>query len=113
MFLINNLMFLDGIASNILKVAGGIGVALIAVFLIYSLVKDAFSYVKGSGQVSIGKMVGKVLVLIICLGIATLAMATDGGLATVGKNFANFFLRLFNKGSSEMLDDAGLGTLGE
>lgn len=118
MLFLNELLFLatktgSTLGDNILAWAGGIGSALISVFLIFSLVKDAFSYVKGSGQVSMGKIISKVLVLIICIGLAALAMS--GSLSKIGKQFANFFLRIFNKAATESKIDSGggLGTLGE
>ena len=48
-------MFLIGeIGSRILQWSVSIGGALVAVFLIFSIVKDAIGYAKGSGSNSIG-----------------------------------------------------------
>lgn len=55
--------------NGILGWAAGIAAALVAGFLIYSLVKDALEYAKGSGSGSIFKIIGKVLFLIVMIGL--------------------------------------------
>lgn len=81
MSVLNNLAILatDNVTTvtlgeNILKWCAGLGGALIAVALIFSIVKDAIGYAKGTGSNSVGKMVGKVIVVFVMLGIVALAI---------------------------------------
>lgn len=60
--------------TNILGYAGGIGGAVVAIFLIVSIVKDAISLANGQGSTSIWKIIGKVALLILMIGIIFLAM---------------------------------------
>jgi hypothetical protein len=67
-------MFLIGeIGSRILQWSVSIGGALVAVFLIFSIVKDAIGYSKGSGSNSIGKILGKIVVFILMIGLVIMA----------------------------------------
>lgn len=60
--------------TNILGYAGGIGGAVVAIFLIVSIVKDAISLANGQGSTSIWKIIGKVALLILMIGLIFLAM---------------------------------------
>lgn len=80
--------------SNILTWAAAIGGAIAAALIIVSLVKDVASYAKGSGDGSILKIAGKIIFLVIILGvIAYVAGQADGtdtsGLAGTIVNKAN------------------------
>lgn len=59
--------------NHIIGWAAGIGGGIIAIFLIVSIVKDGIEFAKGQGSVSIWKIVGKVLFLILCIGLIFLA----------------------------------------
>lgn len=59
--------------ENIIGWAAGVGGGIIAIFLIVSIVKDGIEFAKGQGSVSIWKIVGKVLFLILCIGLIFLA----------------------------------------
>jgi len=95
----NTLMFLNTLllsggggaigsrASTLLETVGTVGGALVGIALIISIVKDAMGYIKGSGSNSIGKIIGKVLLLIVMIGI--IAVAQSGGFSGLGKNAAN------------------------
>jgi peptidoglycan biosynthesis protein MviN/MurJ (putative lipid II flippase) len=70
---LNSLIPMDAAADStqkIVKLAGTIGAAVIACFLIYGLVKDGIAYSKGQG--SIAKIVGKVLFLLVCIVLIVL-----------------------------------------
>ena len=60
--------------SNLVKWAAGIGGGIIALFLIVSLVKDGIEFAKGQGSVSIFKIIGKALFLILIIGLVFLAV---------------------------------------
>lgn len=78
--------------SNALGLAAGIGGALIAIFLIYCLVRDGLDFAKGQGSGSIWKIIGKTIFLIIILGLIYVATAYNslGNKAkTIGNNGIN------------------------
>jgi len=60
--------------SGIVGWVAGIGGGIIAIFIIVSLVKDGFEFSKGQGNSSIWKIIGKVLFLLIILGLIYLAV---------------------------------------
>ena len=62
-----------GITNRLLQTVATVGGALVGIALIISIVKDAMGYLKGSGSNSIGKIIGKVLLLIVMIGIITIA----------------------------------------
>ncbi|MBQ8218185.1 MAG: hypothetical protein IJZ79_02675 [Bacilli bacterium] len=59
--------------DKVLGWAAGIGGAIIAIFLIVSLVKDGIEFAKGQGSVSIWKILGKAIFLILIIGLVFLA----------------------------------------
>lgn len=63
----------------------GIGGGIIAIFIIVSLVKDGVEFAKGQGNSSIWKIIGKVLFLLIILGLIYLAVSYD----SLGKRAQN------------------------
>lgn len=77
---------LTGTFTGLLKTVGVIGGALVGIALIISIVKDAMGYLKGSGSNSIGKIIGKVLLLILMIGIITIA--AQGGFSSLGEKAA-------------------------
>jgi len=58
--------------TGVVQWAAGIGGAIIALFLIYAIVKDGIAYAKGSG--SVFPIIGKVLFLILCIGLIFIAI---------------------------------------
>ena len=62
--------FMKTIITYVASIAGGI----VAIFLIISIVKDALGYAKGQGQTSVFKILGKVLFLILMIGIIFIAV---------------------------------------
>lgn len=60
--------------SNLVSWAAGIGGGIVAVFLIVSLVKDGIEFAKGQGSVSIWKILGKAVFLILIIGLIFLAI---------------------------------------
>lgn len=90
--------------SGLVKWAAGIGGGLIAIFLIYSIVKDGLDYAKGNGSNSILKIVGKVLFLILLIGLVYVAMNYDN----LGKKAQKVGDQAINVVESG-LNDAGLG----
>ena len=61
--------------TNFVKWAGTIGAAIIAIILIYSITKDSFEYIKGSGSASIFKIITKVIFLMFMIGIIVVAQS--------------------------------------
>lgn len=62
------------IVSQVLGIVAGIGGGILAIFLIISLVKDGIAYSTGNGSNSVWKIIGKVLFLILLIGLIFLAM---------------------------------------
>lgn len=86
LMLLNNLFLIGGTAEKWLGTVGTVGGALVGIALIISIVKDAMGYLKGSGSNSIGKIIGKVLLLIVMIGI--IAVAQGGGFKSLGQHAA-------------------------
>ena len=63
----------SGTMTNIVKWAATIGGGLVALFLIINIVKEGFAYAKGQGNGSVLGIIGKVLFLILMIGIIFLA----------------------------------------
>jgi predicted small secreted protein len=59
--------------SKILGWVAGIGGGIVAIVLVISLVKDALGLIKGQGDSSVVKVVGKALFLILIIGLIFLA----------------------------------------
>lgn len=83
---------LGKIITIVVTVAGG----LIAIFLIYSIVKDAIAFAKGDGNGSVIKILGKVLFLIICIGLIFIVMNWQ----TLGERAQNIMDPLINHGTN-------------
>lgn len=75
---------------------GGIGGGIVAIFLIISLIKDGIALAKGGGDASPLKIAGKVIFLIVILGLIGLAI-NYSQLANVGNSLANKGLNIANK----------------
>lgn len=74
--------------ENVIKVGATIGAAIVAIFLVYAIVKDGIEYAKG-GSGGITGIIGKVMFLILVMGGMTIAV-----------NYKDF-----NKNYSTALDD--------
>lgn len=72
-----------GFMAKLVGWAAGIGGGIVALFLIVSLVKDGIEFAKGQGSVSVFKIIGKALFLILIIGLVFLAVnyATLGNTA--------------------------------
>ena len=81
--------------SNLVKWAGTIAGAFIALFLIYAIAKDAFEYIKGQGSGSMFKIITKVIFLLFCIG-----------LIVVAQNYASW------QDSAAGIANSALGTVG-
>lgn len=73
-----NMSFADDVQENsaishVVGWAAGIGGGLVALFMIVSIVKDGISFAKGSGNTSIFAIIGKILFLILLIGLIFLA----------------------------------------
>ena len=64
--------------GGIVETVGGWAAAAIALVLIWSLVKDGLAYGKGSGTGSLWGIIGKVLTLLLMLGLVWVAVGYDG-----------------------------------
>lgn len=64
--------------GSIVGTVGGWGAAAIALILIWSLVKDGIAYGKGSGSGSLWGIIGKVLTLLLMLGLIWVAVGYNG-----------------------------------
>lgn len=60
--------------NNLIGWGAGIGGGIIALFLIVALVKDGIEFAKGQGSVSIWKILGKVVFLVLIIGLIFLAV---------------------------------------
>lgn len=63
----------ESFVDKLVKWAAGFGGGIVAVFLIVSLVKDGIEFAKGQGSVSIWKILGKAIFLILIIGLVFLA----------------------------------------
>ena len=88
--------------SNLVKWAGTIAGGLIAVFLIYSIAKDAFGYIKGSGDASMFKIVTKVIFLMLCVGLIVVAQNYQSWMNQAA-GIANSGINLINNAANEVL----------
>ena len=92
----------DKVGNKILGYIVGIGGALVAGFLIVSLVKDAFQYAKGNGSVSVAKIIGKVVFIGVMIAIIILvANWRNSSLVTLGNTLANKGVGLVNEVANE------------
>lgn len=78
----------NGTMDKIVKWAGSFAGGVVALFLIIGLVKDGIGYAQGSGDASVLKIVGKVLFLILIIGLIYTAVSYDT-LGDKGKNVAD------------------------
>lgn len=83
--------------NNLVKWAAGIGGGVIALFLIVSLVKDGIEFAKGQGSVSIFKIIGKALFLILIIGLVFLSI----NYISLGTNASTLGNSVINKVNTE------------
>lgn len=88
--------------TNLVKWAAGIGGGIIALFLIVSLVKDGIEFAKGQGSVSIFKIIGKALFLILIIGLVFLAVNYKN-LGTTASNLGNGVINKVNNEANVIL----------
>ncbi|MEE3344050.1 MAG: hypothetical protein VZS44_08170 [Bacilli bacterium] len=85
--------------SGIVTWVGSIAAGLVAVFMMVSLVKDGISFATGKGQVSIVKIIGKALFMIIMIGLIFIVQGynDDGGIIKgTGQTLANKGINTIN-----------------
>ena len=75
--------------------AAGIGGGIVAVFLIVALVKDGIEFAKGQGSVSIWKILGKAIFLILIIGLIFLA-TNYKSLGNTAKSVGNKAIKTVN-----------------
>ena len=85
----------NGTMKTIVGWVGGIGGGIVAIFLIISLIKDGIALAKGGGDASPLKIAGKVIFLIVILGLIGLAI-NYSQLTGVGNSLANKGLKIAN-----------------
>lgn len=90
--------------NGILGWAAGIAAALVAGFLIYSIVKDAIEYAKGSGSGSIFKIIGKVLFLIVMIGLIYYVVNFDA-IGTTASNIGEKAINEISDQANSLLDN--------
>lgn len=74
--------------QNIVAFAAGIVGGLIALFMIFAILMEAKNLIKGEGSASIWKLLGKVLVFILMIGLVYVAISYSS-LGKKAKNIAN------------------------
>lgn len=84
--------------ASLVSYAAGIGGGIVAVFLVVSLVKDGIEFAKGQGSVSIFKIIGKALFLILIIGLIFLAVNYD----SIGKKAQNIGDKAINTIDNEV-----------
>lgn len=80
--------FIDGLVSW----GAGIGGGIVALFLIVALVKDGIEFAKGQGSVSIFKILGKAVFLVLIIGLVFLAVnykSLGNTAMSIGQNALN------------------------
>lgn len=91
------------IIDGVVQYGGSIAAGIVAIFLMISIVKDAVGYAKGSGNSSVLKIVGKVIFMIIMLGLIYLAISYKD-LGKKGQDLSNKGFDIVND-----VTDNGLG----
>ena len=91
------------IIDGVVQYGGSIAAGIVAIFLMISIVKDAVGYAKGSGNSSVLKIVGKVIFMIIMLGLIYLAISYND-LGKKGQDLSNKGFDIVND-----VTDNGLG----
>ena len=86
------------VISKLIGWGAGLGGGVIAIFLIVSLVKDGIEFAKGQGSVSIWKIIGKALFLILIIGLIFLAT----NYSTLGNNAKNIGNKAINTINNEV-----------
>lgn len=92
----------EGTMTGLVKWAGTIAGALIAVFLIYSIAKDAFGYIKGSGDASMFKIITKVIFLMLCVGLIVVAQNYQSWMDSAAA-LANHGINAIDNAANEIL----------
>jgi hypothetical protein len=82
--------------QNVVSWIAGIGGGIVAICLIISLIKDGLGYAKGSGDSSVFKIVGKVIFLIVIIGLIYAAVNYDD-LGKKGQTIANEGVNIANE----------------
>lgn len=88
--------------NNILGWVAGLGGGIIAIFIVVSLVKDGIEYSKGQGSTSIWKILGKVLFLLIILGLIFLA-TNYSSLGNTAKNIGNNGINVITNETNKLI----------
>jgi len=81
--------------DKLISWGAGVGGGIIALFLIVALVKDGIEFAKGQGSVSIWKILGKALFLILIIGLVFLAMSYKS-LGNTAKSIGNDVINTVN-----------------
>ena len=106
--------------ANVVKWGGGICGGLMALFLLISLTKDVFAMIKGSGDASLFKIIGKVATVIIILVITVMVINYGAGLAenpgsdqdglmNTGKNLLEQGMNQVDKATGEIFEGTTTG----
>lgn len=82
--------------DHVVSWIAGIGGGIVAICLIISLIKDGLGYAKGQGDSSVFKIIGKVVFLIVIIGLIFVA-ANYSDLGNKGKTIANEGVRIANE----------------
>jgi len=93
----------SSIIDGVVQYGGSVAAGIVAIFLMISIVKDAVGYAKGSGNSSVLKIVGKVIFMIIMLGLIYLAVSYKD-LGKRGQDLSNKGFNIVND-----VTDNGLG----
>lgn len=94
--------FADGEVStssnmdNVIGWIAGIGGGIVGICLIISLIKDGLGYAKGQGDASVFKIIGKVIFLIVIIGLIYAAAHYDD-LGKKGQTIANEGVKIANE----------------
>lgn len=86
----------NGTMTTVIRWVGGIGCGIVALMLIISLIKDGIGIAKGSGDSSILKIAGKIIFLIVIIGLIAIAMNYNQ-IAGIGENIGNKALNVVNQ----------------
>lgn len=100
-------------ATSILGTVATVGAALMAIFLIYSIVKDGISYAKGSNSGSLYGIIGKVVVMALMLGVIFLVQNGYRELGNQGKDIVDKGLGAIKNVTDDVIDDNGLTGAGD
>lgn len=101
----------EGTIGTVLSWIGTLGGGIVAIFMIISLIKDGIGIAKGSGDSSVLKVAGKVIFLIVILGLIGVCVNYTS-ISQTGEKMGNKAVDVINTEFDSAFGGAGGGAAG-